>query len=96
MLRFQKLKGLACAYEYAKTFSDYLNSPSTLENAVEQWDTFKRETLETAKLCIGERPWSRGGFASEKTLVEIESRGAWLLRTRISREQNYSSFEEGT
>ena len=43
------------------------------------WDTFKRETLEAAKKCIGERPRSRCGFTSVETLESIEeSHGARL------------------
>ena len=43
-----------------------------LDGAVEMWDTFKRETLQAAKDCIGDRPRSRGGFASGETLQCIE------------------------
>ncbi len=50
-----------------------------LEDPVELWDTFKRETLKAAKECIGERPRSRGGFVSAETLENIEeSRAARL------------------
>ncbi|XP_050735881.1 uncharacterized protein LOC127008208 [Eriocheir sinensis] len=45
--------------------------------------TFKRETLQTAKECIGEHPRSRSGFASMETLENIEeSRGARLAGNR--------------
>ena len=42
-------------------------------------DTFKRETLEAAKECTGERPRSRSGFIPVETLESIEeSRAARL------------------
>ena len=43
-----------------------------LEDPVELWDTFKRETLEAARGCDGGRPRSRGVFASAETLDSIE------------------------
>ncbi|KAG0721629.1 hypothetical protein GWK47_046104 [Chionoecetes opilio] len=36
------------------------------------WDTFKRDSLQAAKACIGERPRSRCGFVSTETLENIE------------------------
>ncbi|KAG0728951.1 hypothetical protein GWK47_031366 [Chionoecetes opilio] len=39
-----------------------------LGDPVELWYTFKRETLQAAKECIGERPRSRRGFVSTETL----------------------------
>ena len=47
-----------------------------LEDPVELWDTFKRETLEATKGNIVERPRSRGGVASAETLENIEKGGA--------------------
>lgn len=79
----EKLKDLACAQEYAVAVSNRFNVLSSLEDPVELWDTFKRETLEAAKECIGERPRSRSGFASEETLENIEeSRAARLAGDR--------------
>ncbi|KAG0713018.1 X-linked retinitis pigmentosa GTPase regulator-interacting protein 1 [Chionoecetes opilio] len=54
-----------------------------LGDPVELWDTFKRETLQAAKECIGERPRSRRGFVSTETLEKIEeSRAARLAGNR--------------
>ncbi|MEL6802745.1 MAG: reverse transcriptase domain-containing protein, partial [Bacteroidota bacterium] len=79
----EKLKDPTCAHEYAVTVSNRFNVLSTLEDPVELWDTFKRETLEAAKECIGERPRSRGGFVSEEALANIEeSRAARLTGSR--------------
>ncbi|MFV0264558.1 MAG: hypothetical protein ACK5JN_19375 [Kluyvera sp.] len=65
------------------TVSNRFNVLGTLEDPVELWDTFKRETMQAAKECIGERPRSRGGFASEETLENIErSRAARLAGNR--------------
>ncbi len=56
---------------------------TALEDPVELWDTFKRETLQAAKECIGERPRLRCGFASVETLEHIEeSRAARLAWDR--------------
>ena len=51
------------------TVSNWFEVLNTLEDPVDLWDIFKRETLEAAKECIGERP---SGFASEETLECIE------------------------
>ena len=70
---------LTCAQEYAVTVSNRFGVLDTLEDPEELWDTFKRETLEAAKECIGERPRSRSGFTSVETLESIEeSRAARL------------------
>ena len=45
---------------------------SALEDPVELWDTFKRETLEAARWCVGGRPRSWDGFASAEMLDSIE------------------------
>ncbi|KAG0717160.1 Procollagen C-endopeptidase enhancer 2 [Chionoecetes opilio] len=66
---------LLCAVAVSNRF-DVLGA---LEDPVELWDTFKRETLQAAKECIGERPRSRRGFVSTETLEKIEeSRAARL------------------
>lgn len=39
---------------------------------VELWSTFKQETLQAAKECIGEHLRSRSGFALVETLGNIE------------------------
>ena len=44
----EKLKDLICAQEYAVTVSNHFGVLGSLENSVELWDTFKRETLEDA------------------------------------------------
>ena len=52
----------------------------TLEDPEEMWNTFKRETLKVTEECVGERPRSRSGVASEDTLRNIEeSRAARLV-----------------
>ena len=61
------------------TVSNRFGELDTLEDPEELWDTFKRETLEAAKECIGERPRSRSGFTSVETLESTEeSRAARL------------------
>ena len=52
--------------------SNRFRALDTVEDHEELWDTFKRETLEAAKECIGERPGSRSGFTSVETLESIE------------------------
>ncbi|KAG0714100.1 Tyrosyl-DNA phosphodiesterase 2 [Chionoecetes opilio] len=69
---YTKLKDLTCAHEYAVVVSNRINVLGALEDNVELWDTFKRETLQTAKECIGERPRSRRGFVATETLENIE------------------------
>ena len=72
MFHFEKLKDLTCVQEYAVTVSNRFGVLDTLEDPEELWDTFKRETLEAAKECIGERPRSRSGSTSVETLESIE------------------------
>ena len=57
---------------YAVSVSNRFGVLDTLEEHEELWDTFKRETLEAAKECIGERPRSWSGFTSVETLESIE------------------------
>ena len=52
--------------------SNRLEALDTTGDPEELWDTFKVETLETANKCIGERPRSRSGLTSVKTLESIE------------------------
>ena len=63
---------LTCTHEYAVTVSNRFEVLDTLEDPEELWDTFKCETLEAAKECIGERPRSQSGFTSVKTMENIE------------------------
>ena len=49
MFHLEKVKGLTCAKKYAVTVSNQFGVLDTLKDPVEQWDTFKRETLEAAK-----------------------------------------------
>ena len=78
-----KLKDPTCAHEYAVAVSNRFEALGTLEDPVEMWDTFKRETLKAAEECVGERPRSRSGFASGETLDSIEkSRAARLPGNR--------------
>ena len=63
--------------------SNRFGALDTLEDPEDLWDTFKRETLQTAKECIGECPRSRSGFTSAETLESIEeSRAARLAGDR--------------
>ncbi|KAG0721131.1 3-oxo-5-beta-steroid 4-dehydrogenase [Chionoecetes opilio] len=73
LIRYQKLKDLTCAHEYyAVAVSNRFDVLDALEDPVELWGTFKRETLQAAKECIGERPRSRCGFVSTEKLEKIE------------------------
>ena len=56
MFHLQKLKDLTWAQEYAVTVPNRFEALDTLEDPEELGDTFKRETLEAAKECIGEHP----------------------------------------
>ena len=79
IFHLEKLKDLTCAQEYA--VSNQFGVLNTLEDAVELWGTFKRETLEAAKECIEECMRSRCGFTLVETLESIEeSRTAKLAR----------------
>ncbi|KAG0729261.1 Retrovirus-related Pol polyprotein from type-2 retrotransposable element R2DM [Chionoecetes opilio] len=72
VFHLEKLKDLTCAHEYAVAVSNRFDVLGALGNPVELWVTFKRETLQAAKECIGERPRSRRGFVSTETLEKIE------------------------
>ena len=72
MFYLEKLKDLTCAEEYAVTVANRSEALDTLEDPEELWDTFKCDTLEAAKECIGERLRSRSGFTSVETLESIE------------------------
>ena len=67
MFHLEKLEDLTYAQEYAVTVSNWFGVLETLEDPEELWNTFKRETLEAAKECIGEVPRSRSGFALVET-----------------------------
>ncbi|KAG0727408.1 Craniofacial development protein 2 [Chionoecetes opilio] len=84
VFHLEKLKDLTCAHEYAVAVSNRFDVLGALGDPVELWDTFKRETLQAAKECIGERhPRSRRGFVSTETLEKIEeSRAARLAGTQ--------------
>ena len=78
-LHLEKLREPACAQEYAVTVSNRFGVLDTLEDPEELWDSFKRETLKATEECVGQRPRSRSGVASEETLQAIEeSRAARL------------------
>ena len=68
----EKLKDWSCAHEYAVTFSNQFEVLDALEIPVELWDTFKRETLEATRECVGRRPRSWVVSASAETLDSIE------------------------
>ncbi|KAG0720355.1 Protein lin-10 [Chionoecetes opilio] len=79
----KKLKDLTCAHEYEVAVSNRFDVLGALEDPVKLWDIFKRETLQAANECIGERPRSRRGFVSTETLEKIEeSRAARLAGNR--------------
>lgn len=78
-LHLEKLRDPVCAQEYAVTVSNRFGVLGALEDPGELWDAFKRETLKAAEECVGQRPRSRSGVASEETLTTIEeSRAARL------------------
>ena len=78
-LHLEKLREPICAQEYAMSVSNRFQVLDTLEDPGELWNAFKRETLEATKECVGVRPRSRSGVASEETLQSIEeSRAARL------------------
>lgn len=52
VLHLERLNALVCAHEYTMTVSNWFNVLSTLKDPVELWDTFKCETLQTAKEWI--------------------------------------------
>ncbi|KAG0722413.1 hypothetical protein GWK47_006041 [Chionoecetes opilio] len=79
VFHLEKLKDLTCAHEYAVAVSNRFDVLGALGDPVELWDTFKRETLQAAKECIGERPRSRRGFVSTETLEKIEESHAARL-----------------
>ena len=72
VFHLEKLKDSSCAHEYAVTVTNRFEVLNALEDSVELWDTFKRETLEAAKGCAVGRPRSWAGFASAETLDSIE------------------------
>ena len=72
MFYLEKLKDSTCAHEYVVTVSNQFEVLDALEDPVELWDIFKRETLEVVTGCVGRCPRSRGGFASAETLDSIE------------------------
>ena len=66
------MKDSTCAHEYAVTVSNRSEVLDAIEDPVKLWETFKRETLEAAKWCVGWRPRSQGGIPSAETLDSIE------------------------
>ena len=62
----------------------------TLEDLEELWDTFKRETLKATEECVGERPRSRSGVASEETLRTIEESRAARLAGNLGQHRTLS------
>ena len=71
MFHLEKLKDLTSAQEYAVTISNRFGVLDTVEDPEKLWDSFKHETLEAAKECIGEHPRSQSGFTSVETLESI-------------------------
>ena len=53
VFHLEKLKDLPCVHEYGVTVSNRFEVLDALEDPVKLWDTFKRETLETARGCVG-------------------------------------------
>ena len=79
VFHLEKLKDLTYVHEYAVTVSNWFEALDALEDPVELWDTFKHETLEIARRCVGGRPRSQDGFASAEGLESIEKRRAASL-----------------
>ena len=81
MFHLEKLKDLICAKKYAVRVCNRFGVLESLENPEEIGDTFKRETLKTAKERIGKCLRSQSGFALVKMLEgNKESRVARLAR----------------
>ena len=78
VFHLQKLKDSSCSHEYAVTVSNQFEMLDAPEDPVELWDTFKRETLEPTRGCVGGRLRSWGGFTSAETLGSIKKRVALL------------------
>lgn len=76
-----KVKVMANVHEYAMTVSTRFSVLITLENPMEMWNTFKRETLLVSK-DIRERTRLRSSLNSEETLKYIKSRAARLVGNR--------------
>ena len=57
VFHLERLKDLTYAHEYAVIVSNWFEVLDALEEPVELWDTFKRETLEAARgwrMCWGD------------------------------------------
>ena len=79
MLHLGKLRDEETANEFARSVSNRFEVLATLEDPVELWDVFKRETLSAAGQCVGQRPRTGRAFISSETLGLIEeSRAARL------------------
>ena len=87
-LHLEKLKDEACAHEYAVEVSNRFEAFGALEDPVELWDTFNRETLSAAGECLGARPRSRRGFISGETLDKIEESRAARLAGDLEQHRN--------
>ena len=64
VFHLEKLKDLTCVHEYAETALNWFEVLDALEDLVELWDAFKRETLEAARGCVGghlRSEWFRSG-----------------------------------
>ena len=86
----EKLRDPTCAQEYAVAVSNRFEVLDTLEDPEELWDTFKRETLKATEECVGERPRSRSGVASEETLRTIEESRAARLAGNLGQHRTLS------
>ena len=77
------LKDETRVQEYAVAVSNRFEVLSGLEDPVELWDAFKRETLSAVEEHVGVQPKSRNGFASPETVETIgRSRAARLAGNR--------------
>ena len=72
------------AGRYAAAISGRFEALEGLRDPVQLWDTFKRNTLEAANECIGEKPRIKESFITSETLAAIEeSRRARLNKSDL-------------
>ena len=82
VLDLERLRNQACKSAFAVEIENRFDALQSLDSATD-WDTFKEETLEAARLAVGTRP--RGGrtLVSAETLAIVdESRAARLMGDR--------------
>ena len=84
----EKLRDEECAREYAVAVSNRFEALGALEDPVELWDAFKRETLSAAEDCLGARPRSRRSFITGEMLNIVEESRAARLAGNLRQHRN--------